>query len=167
MTSLKSGVKLDLMKKLSLYVFLVLMWCNVGFAGPTTVEEAKDFFFKNRKSLDPIEGIWYDAESTVDMRQTSAIYKVEEGLYSRWIIINSVPRLVGTYDGPSSGSIKTLVSDKTFQVKSTWITDENDASGDYISDGTIIMKGINEFEETHQSDKQIFIRVWGEHLVKK
>jgi len=32
MISLKSGVKLTLMKKLSLYIFLVLMWCNVGFA---------------------------------------------------------------------------------------------------------------------------------------
>ena len=32
MTSLRSGVKLTPMKKLSLYVFLVLMWCNVGFA---------------------------------------------------------------------------------------------------------------------------------------
>ena len=115
------------------------MWCNVGFAGPTTVEEAKNFFFKNRKTLDPIEGIWYDAKSTVDMRQTSAIYKVEEGLYSRWIIINSVSRLSGTYDGPPSGSIKVLVSDEHFQVKSTWITDVNDESGDYISDGVIIM----------------------------
>ena len=155
------------MKKAIAIIVFGLLWVNVCVAGPTTVEEAKDYFFKNKESLDPIEGIWYDAKSTVDMRQTSAIYKVEEGLYSRWIIINSVPRLVGTYDGPSSGSIKALVSDKTFQVKSTWITDENDASGDYISDGTIIMKGINEFEETHQSDKQIFIRVWGEHLVKK
>jgi len=32
MTSLRSGVKLALMKKLFLYVFLVLMFCNVGFA---------------------------------------------------------------------------------------------------------------------------------------
>ena len=32
MTSLKSGVKLGLMKKLSLYIFLFLMWCNAGFA---------------------------------------------------------------------------------------------------------------------------------------
>ncbi len=32
MTSLKGGVKMGLMKKLSLYIFLVLMWCNVGFA---------------------------------------------------------------------------------------------------------------------------------------
>ena len=30
MTSLRSGVKMGLMKKLSLYVFLVLMFCNVG-----------------------------------------------------------------------------------------------------------------------------------------
>ena len=33
MTSLRSGVKLNSMKKLSLYVFLVLIFCNVGFAG--------------------------------------------------------------------------------------------------------------------------------------
>ena len=32
MTSLRCGVKLGLMKKLSLYIFLVLMWCNVAFA---------------------------------------------------------------------------------------------------------------------------------------
>ena len=32
MTSLRSRVKIGLMKKLSLYIFLVLMWCNVGFA---------------------------------------------------------------------------------------------------------------------------------------
>ena len=32
MTSLRSGDKLGLMKKLSLYIFLVLMWCNAGFA---------------------------------------------------------------------------------------------------------------------------------------
>ena len=32
MTPLRSRVKLYPMKKISLYVFLVLMWCNVGFA---------------------------------------------------------------------------------------------------------------------------------------
>ena len=32
MTSLRSGVKLTLMKKLFLYIFLGLLWCNVGFA---------------------------------------------------------------------------------------------------------------------------------------
>ena len=32
MTSLRRGVKLGLMKKLFLYVFLGLLWCNVGFA---------------------------------------------------------------------------------------------------------------------------------------
>ncbi len=32
MTSLRSWVKLIPMKKLSLYIFLVLMFCNVGFA---------------------------------------------------------------------------------------------------------------------------------------
>jgi len=154
-------------KKLLGIVVLCLLWCSVGFAGPTTVEAAKDYFFKNKKSLDPIEGIWYDAESSVTMRQTSAIYKVGEGLYSRWIIENSVSRLSGTHDGPSSGSIRVSASDKIFQVKSTWIKDRNDSSKDYISHGNIIMTGINMFEETHQSNKQIFIRMWGDHLVKK
>jgi len=32
MTSFRSGVKMGLMKKLPLYIFLVLMFCNVGFA---------------------------------------------------------------------------------------------------------------------------------------
>ena len=32
MTLLRSGVKLTLMKKLSLYLFLGLLWCNVSFA---------------------------------------------------------------------------------------------------------------------------------------
>ena len=38
MTSLRSGVKLGLMKKLSLYVFLFFMWCNVGFAEIISLE---------------------------------------------------------------------------------------------------------------------------------
>ena len=32
MTSLRRGVKLNLMKRLFIYILLVLMWCNVGFA---------------------------------------------------------------------------------------------------------------------------------------
>ena len=35
-------------------------------------EDAKDYFFKNKKNLDSIEGIWYDAASTMTMRQTLA-----------------------------------------------------------------------------------------------
>mgnify|MGYP001194661156 CR=1 FL=1 len=55
------------MKKLSLYVFLGLLWCNISFAdqywsnvknGPTSEEAAKSKFFKNRKLL-PLEGIWF------------------------------------------------------------------------------------------------------------
>ena len=41
MTSLKSGVKLGLMKKLSLYIFLVLTWCNVGFAEKKSLIDIK------------------------------------------------------------------------------------------------------------------------------
>jgi hypothetical protein len=48
MTSLRGGVKLDLMKKLSLYVFLVLMFCNTVQALPKCVGEAS-FEWKNCK----------------------------------------------------------------------------------------------------------------------
>ncbi len=41
MTLLRSVVKLTLMKKLSLYVFLVLMWCNVGFAEKKSLIDIK------------------------------------------------------------------------------------------------------------------------------
>ena len=37
MTSLRSGVKIILMKKLSLYIFLVLMWCNNSYAYKETL----------------------------------------------------------------------------------------------------------------------------------
>ena len=156
------------MKKLfPIISVLGLLWCNIGFAGPKTIEDAKEYFFKNRKNLDPIEGIWYDAESNIKMRQTSAIYKVGEGLYSRWIIENSVPRLEGTHDGPSNGSIRGTASNKVFKVKSTWIRDVDNPRADFISHGNIIMEGINVFEETHRSFTQIWFRIWGDKLVKK
>ena len=41
MTSLRSGVKMGLMKKLSLYIFLVLMWCNVGIAETISLMDIK------------------------------------------------------------------------------------------------------------------------------
>ena len=155
------------MKKLLAIIVLGLLWCNIGFAGPKTIEDAKEYFFKNRKNLDPIEGIWYDAKSNIKMRQTSAIYKVGEGLYSRWIIENSVPRLEGTHDGPSNGSIRGTASNKVFKVKSTWIRDDDNPRADFISHGNIIMEGINVFEETHDSYTQIWFRMWGDKLVEK
>ena len=48
MTSLKGGVKMGLMKKLSLYIFLVLMWCNVLFAQEfKTLLKNKDYSTKS------------------------------------------------------------------------------------------------------------------------
>ena len=37
------------MKKLSLYIFLVLMWCNVGFAKPVLLESLDDASIPDRK----------------------------------------------------------------------------------------------------------------------
>ena len=61
MIFLISGVKLTLMKKLSLYVFLGFLWCNVGFAeikiNCTTEAHAKNYShnFSTKR-----EGVTYD-----------------------------------------------------------------------------------------------------------
>ena len=52
MTSLKSGVKVVLMKKLSLYIFLFFSWFNIGFA-----ESVQDRLDKIEERLDKIENI--------------------------------------------------------------------------------------------------------------
>ena len=145
--------------------FLILQLQNLN-AGPVSVESAKEYFFKDRKNLDPIEGIWYDADSTMEMRGTYAIYKISDGLYSRWIIDNSVSRLSGTYDGPSSGSIRQSSSSSIFSVQSTFLKSRADSSKDFISYGTIMMIGNNMYEEKHRSNIQTYIRMWGDHLVK-
>ena len=52
MTSLKSVVKVVLMKKLSLYIFLFFSWFNIGFA-----ESVQDRLDKIEERLDKIENI--------------------------------------------------------------------------------------------------------------
>ena len=56
MTSLKRGVKLTLMKKLSLYIFLGLLWCNVLNAG--SIKDYEKGGMKLGKSL--LELMTYD-----------------------------------------------------------------------------------------------------------
>ena len=46
MTSLRSGVKIVLMKKLSLYIFLGLMWNNIGLAEELSVNSLLQEGFK-------------------------------------------------------------------------------------------------------------------------
>jgi hypothetical protein len=52
MTSLRSDVKMGLMKKLSLYIFLFLMWCNVGSAGWFSKELYINCFFTEESGND-------------------------------------------------------------------------------------------------------------------
>ena len=54
MISLKSGVKMGLMKKLSLYIFLVLMWCNAGFAEWKVISMSTDGNTKTFMDYDTI-----------------------------------------------------------------------------------------------------------------
>ena len=60
MTSLRSGVKLDLMKKLSLYIFLVLMFCNTVQALPKC--EGNDFNWTNCYSTSVFAEGTYEGE---------------------------------------------------------------------------------------------------------
>ena len=77
MTSLRSGVKLGLMKKLSLYVFLVLMWCNVGFAEKKSLIDIKigDKITKHFSTNQIIENYVDDDVTEEDIRVYGKNYK--------------------------------------------------------------------------------------------
>ena len=66
MTSLRSGVKLTLMKKLYLYLFLILMFCNVGFAEKISFIDIKigDKISKHFNSQQISKYYFFDKEKT-------------------------------------------------------------------------------------------------------
>ena len=77
MTSLRSGVKMDLMKKLSLYIFLVLMWCNVGFAEEKSLIDIKigDSITEHFSTNQIIENYVDDDVTEEDIRVYGKNYK--------------------------------------------------------------------------------------------
>ena len=84
MTSLRSGVKIVLMKKLSLYIFLGLMWNNIGLAEELSVNSLLQEGFKVSKE---------ETIKTSESRRVTKIITLTKGK-SQYaictIVINSV-----------------------------------------------------------------------------
>ena len=114
MTSLRSGVKLVLMKKLSLYIFLVLMFCNVGFAELIIFSDIKvgekvskyindqqisKFYMSDREAKDDV--IIYDK----DKKYSYLLFLKEDGIFKedydflQIFYENSTNKIVGTAGG--------------------------------------------------------------------
>ena len=57
------------------------------YGGPTSIEEAKEKFFKNRK-LDIIEGIWYQEDEAA----MYAVVKISHGVYDVWTVEHKISK---------------------------------------------------------------------------
>ena len=110
------------------------------YGGPTTIEQAKERFFKNRK-LDIIEGIWFNEFSD----SYRAIVKESDGVYSQWAI---------TYKGKADGegaknNIVRSASDKVYiyhtTVTSPKTTIKKEISGIMTLSGNLIEFSVKPF----------------------
>ena len=123
------------MKKI-LFIFSIIFFISTNgsaittiYGGPTTVDEAKKKFFKDR-NLDIIEGIWYqEAEGAL-----YAIVKVGDGFYHKWTIDHKKSKYIGTRDEHTG--IRKSVSDKIYVYKTTVYNirsgEETEGSGTYL-----------------------------------
>ena len=145
------------MKKLSLYVFLGLLWCNISFAdqywsnvknGPTSEEAAKSKFFKNRKLL-KLEGIWFlPGSGTVAITKSP----ISDNKYLIYLISAPEPKWE-KYNGTLEGTIiKTASRSEHPMFLKIWsdTTGEESTRQWYIS-----VKGYNLFKiyKDHQDRK--------------
>jgi hypothetical protein len=93
MISLKSGVKLSLMKKLSLNIFLFLFWCNVGFAEwinftPNDTEMRTYFDTKSIKKSNGYIGKYFESTFVEVMTMTDSSSPGPEGILSFTTLFN-------------------------------------------------------------------------------
>lgn len=110
------------------------------YGGPTTIEEAKERFFKGQK-LDLIEGIWFQE----DEGAIYAVVKVRQGVYEIWTIEHKVSKYNGTRD-KHEGLRKTATN--TIYTYKTTIYNIDDPSEEAVGSGTWILKNDN-FIESH------------------
>jgi len=108
------------MKKAIAIIVFGLLWCNVGFAeqywsnaknGPTSEEQAKSKFFKDRK-LDKLEGIWFFPDSG-----TVAITKspTSDNKYLIYLINAPQPKWE-KYNGTIEGTIIKTANEKKYPM---------------------------------------------------
>tara|TARA_B100001057_G_C22351392_1_gene757218 strand:+ start:39 stop:521 length:483 start_codon:yes stop_codon:yes gene_type:complete len=133
------------MKKLLATIVLGLLWSGNIFAiereygGPTSIEEAKKKFFKNRK-LDTIEGLWY----TEGDLAIYAIVKIKKGIYHTWTVEHEVSKYIGSRD--KHELTRKTASDKIY-IQKTTIYNKNNISEEAVAQGTLMLN--HNYYETH------------------
>ena len=114
MTSLRSGGKMGLMKKLSLYIFLVLMWCNVGFAEIT--------IFECEIYSDNLKGMAKSDKQKFSGKKISLTIDSETKIITNNFpdILNDDPRITYNWVDPLGGS---LSSDTNYTFNNAQLSD--------------------------------------------
>jgi hypothetical protein len=130
------------------------------YGGPTTIEQAKRYFFKNRK-LDIIEGIWFNEHQ----QSYRAIVKEGDGVYSHWSIDNK-----GQPSGEGyKNNIVKSANDKIYIyhtfVNSPKTQNRKEMSGVMILTGNLIEFSIKPFvyddgEKSAGVPNRKLIRIW-------
>lgn len=136
------------MKKLFFFTLLTfftlstnILLAQVRYDGPTTVEQAKERFFKNRP-LDIVEGIWFKEKENAYV----AIVKVKNGFYNQWTINHKISKYNGTLD-ISENIVKTATPDiyiyhsTVYNIRNP--SEEKESNGKMILTGNLIEYYIN------------------------
>jgi hypothetical protein len=128
------------MKKLFIFILLTfftlspnILLAKVRYDGPTTVEQAKERFFKNRP-LDIVEGIWFNEKENAYI----AIVKVKSGFYNQWTINHKISKYNGTLD-ISENIVKTATPD--IYIYHTTVYNIYNPSEEKESNGKMILTG--------------------------
>ena len=130
MTLLKRGVKLTLMKKLSLYVFLVLMFCNVGFADNFNYICSFETYYKTADS-----DVWNNKNMRFNIYNSGKIlkmydYEIKKHYKDLKIVINNSNEVVASEI--FQDRIDTLVLNKnTLYAKYQNMYFDNEGGGEY------------------------------------
>ncbi len=127
-------MKIKLFSFIIFFFLVVIQFLNANeteYGGPTTISDAKDRFFKDRK-LDIIEGVWY-VENDLAMY---AIVKVNPGVYHTWTIDHQVPRYIGTRN---KYEVTRKTANDEVYIKKTTIYNTQNPSQEAIAQGTLIL----------------------------
>ena len=129
---------------LSILLFIIQfnnLFASARYDGPTTIEQAKEKFFKNRQ-LDIVEGIWFKEKENAYV----AIVKVRSGFYNQWTITHKLSKYNGTLD-INENIVKTATTgvyiyhSTVYNIRNP--SEEKESNGKMILTGNLIEYYIN------------------------
>jgi len=129
---------------LSILLFIIQvsnLFASTRYDGPTTIDQAKEKFFKNRQ-LDIIEGIWFKERENAYV----AIVKVRSGFYNQWTITHKLSKYNGTLD-INENIVKTATTgifiyhSTIYNIRNP--SEEKESNGKMILTGNLIEYYIN------------------------